>query len=179
MSDIAQAFITKARALLVTDYLPKIERCLEELSDEDVWWRANPQSNSIGNLLLHLQGNVRQWITCGLGNAPDNRVREQEFAGHTNQPSGAELREALVAVVREADGVLARLDSSVMLERRLIQGHDVTILEAVFHVVEHFSMHTGQIILLTKICTGGDLAFYDFSTGRPVPRWREAKDVEQ
>ena len=77
---ISAAFISQARYLLREEYLPKIERCLEQLSDEQVWWRANAKSNSIGNLLLHLSGNVRQWIVGGLGGAPDQRNRDAEFA---------------------------------------------------------------------------------------------------
>src|SRR6266446_1415386 len=76
---VAAAFIAQARTLFMDDYLGKIERCLETLSDQDVWWRANEESNSIGNLLLHLTGNVRQWIISGLGGATDQRVRQTEF----------------------------------------------------------------------------------------------------
>ena len=67
MNEVAQAFITEARSHLLADYLPKIERCLERLSDEQVWWHANEHSNSVGNLLLHLEGNARQWIVSGVG----------------------------------------------------------------------------------------------------------------
>lgn len=159
------------------DYLPKIERCLEELSDEDVWWRANPESNSIGNLLLHLAGNVRQWIVSGVGGAPDERVRQQEFDARSGI-TRAELLARLRQVLRDADAALAALDVSHLLEQRRIQGDDVVLLEAIFHVVEHFSMHTGQIILLTKMLKGGDLKFYDFSGGRPEPVWKRTADDE-
>ncbi|HSL54105.1 MAG TPA: DUF1572 family protein, partial [Pyrinomonadaceae bacterium] len=76
---IAQNFLARAAEYLVGDYLPKIERCLENLSDEQIWWRANEESNSIGNLILHLCGNARQWIVCGVGSAPDARNRDAEF----------------------------------------------------------------------------------------------------
>lgn len=172
-NETAQIFIAQARSFLRTDFLPKIERCLERLSDEDVWWRANPESNSIGNLILHLAGNVRQWIVSGIGGAPDERVRQQEF----DERSGltrAQLLKRLQQVLDDADGALAALEPSKLLEQRQIQGNDVQLLEAIFHVVEHFSMHTGQIILLTKMLKGSDLKFYDFSSGRPEPGW--AKD---
>src|SRR5260370_33577372 len=80
MSEIGQAFIARCRYHFAEDFLPKIERCLELLNDEQIWWRANPQSNSIGNLILHLSGNVRQWIVSGLGDAADSRDRDREFA---------------------------------------------------------------------------------------------------
>src|SRR5882724_11589136 len=76
---VSGSFIDEARRLLVQEYLPKIERCLEKLTDEQVWWRPNPESNSIGNLLLHISGNARQWIVCGLGTATDQRQRQTEF----------------------------------------------------------------------------------------------------
>lgn len=172
MNEVAEAFIAQARALLNGDYLPKIERCLERLSETDVWWRANSESNSIGNLLLHLAGNARQWIISGVGTSADGRVRQLEFDERSSIPR-AELLANLKRTLDEVDGVLARLDPSSMLERRLIQGNDVTVLQAIFHVVEHFSMHTGQIILITKMLTTEDLKFYDFSGDAPTPNWRK------
>ena len=173
MNDIAQAFIAQSRSLLQTDYLPKIERCLERLTDEEVWWRANPESNSVGNLLLHLAGNVRQWIVSGIGGEPDARVRQQEFDERAIIPRG-ELLSRLQQTLGEVDEVLSRLDAGRLLERRKIQGSRVTVLEAIFHVVEHFSMHTGQIILLTKMLKTSDLKFYDFSDGVPAPTWNKS-----
>lgn len=171
MSDAAQAFIVKARSLLAGEYLPKIERCLERLSDEEVWRRANAESNSIGNLLLHLSGNARQWIVSGVGQTEDGRERQLEFDQREVVPRD-ELLRRVRQTLAEVDDVLARLDSSRLLEPRRIQGYDVTVLEAVFHVVEHFSMHTGQIILLTKLIKSADLKFYDFSAGDPKATWR-------
>src|SRR5882672_5087811 len=167
MNEIGQSFIAGARAYLTDDYLPKIERSLELLTEEQIWWRANPQSNSIGNLLLHLSGNVRQWIVCSLGGNPDLRDRDSEFAERRTIPR-AELLDRLRQTLLEADETLARFDLHKLLERHVIQGMEVTALEAIFHVVEHFSMHTGQIILITKMLQQRDLDFYDFSTGAPV-----------
>lgn len=172
MSDTAQDFISEAREYLRGHYLAKIERCLERLTDEQVWWRANAESNSVGNLLLHLEGNARQWIVAGVGGGgEDVRERDGEFAAEGGR-SRAELLEKLRRTLAEIDGVLARLDDEGLAERRRIQGRDVTVLAAVFHVVEHFSMHTGQIVLLTKMLTARDLAFYDFSGGAPREAWR-------
>lgn len=160
MNEIGQSFIAGARAYFTEDYLPKIERSLELLTDEQIWWRANPQSNSIGNLLLHLSGNIRQWIVCSLGDAPDERDRDSEFAERHMIPRD-ELLARLKQTLSEADAALAKFDAAKLLERHLIQGCDVTALAAIFHVVEHFSMHTGQIILLTKQLTARDMHFYD------------------
>jgi uncharacterized damage-inducible protein DinB len=162
MTDVSRAFLQKSRSLLVSEYLPKIERCLERLSDEDVWSRPNDASNSIGNLLLHLRGNVTQWIIGGVGQRPYERRRQQEFDERRNIPT-KELIAKLRAVVEEADDIIRGLDADALMRKRQIQDYEVTALEAVYHVVEHFGMHTGQIILLTKARTGEDLKLW-----RPV-----------
>ena len=167
---VGEAFLAKARELLASDYWPRIKRSLEILSDEQIWWRSHNQSNSIGNLILHLSGNARQWIVGGVGGANSVRDRPQEFAERSLIPR-EELIQGLRETLADVDAVLLRLDPATLLERRTIQGCDVTLLEAIFHVVEHFSMHTGQIILLAKMLTGRDLAFYDFSSGAPTPSW--------
>jgi len=151
---------------MLGDYLPKIERCLEKLTDEQIWWRPNSQTNSIGNLVLHLSGNARQWIVCGLGDQPDHRNRSLEFEQSEIIPR-TQLLERLTGTLREVGEVLTKLPVEVLLEGREIQGREVEVLEAIFHVTEHFAMHTGQIIMLTKILAQKDLGFYDFSTGKP------------
>jgi uncharacterized damage-inducible protein DinB len=166
----SRAFIAHASKFLVSDYLPKIERCLEKLTDDQIWWRPNEESNSIGNLILHLCGNVRQWIICGVAAQPDNRDRDSEFA-QREIISRSELLTLLHSTLSEAQTTLRDLDPSVLLEHRKIQGNDVELLEAIFHVTEHFSMHTGQIIMLTKMFTASDLRFYEFEDDVPVHRW--------
>ncbi len=173
-NEIARAFIFRARAFLLSDYLPKIERCLEQLTDDQIWARPNAESNSIGNLILHLCGNSRQWIISGLGNQPDQRTRDAEFAqrgGSAKEELVSKLRATLAGV----EAVLTSLDSATLLEKRIIQGKEVDVLEAIFHVTEHFSMHTGQIIFLTKLLTASDLHFYDFEDGVPMHRWHSAR----
>ena len=173
MSELAtsKAFLACASEFLVGDYLPKIERCLERLTDDQIWWRANEDSNSIGNLILHLCGNARQWIICGVGGQPDHRDRDSEFAQRETIPRD-ELLTLLRTTLSEVQTTLRDLDPSILLEKRKIQGNDVDILEAIFHVTEHFSMHAGQIFLLTKLLTATDLRFYEFEAGAPVVRWR-------
>ena len=175
LNEIGKLFITRSRYHLSEDFLPKIERCLELLKDEQIWWRVNPQSNSIGNLILHLSGNVRQWIVSGLGSAADSRDRDAEFA-QRDVISREELIAKLKQTVDDADATLAKFDVDKLLNRQNIQGCDVPALEAILHVVEHFSMHTGQIILLTKMLAEADLAFYDFSGATPSPKWRNAPE---
>jgi len=170
MNETGREFIARSRHHLVEDFLPKIERCVTLLSDEQIWWRPNAESNSIGNLLLHLSGNARQWIVCGLGGDTDARDRDSEFAQRETIPR-AELLSGLRQTIREVDGTLAKFDMDSLVEKKMIQGLEVTALEAILHVVEHFSMHTGQIILLTKVLTSSDLRFYEFEGDTPRLRF--------
>jgi uncharacterized damage-inducible protein DinB len=168
---VNKAFVDRALEYLLDHYLPKIERCLERLTDEQIWWRANEESNSIGNLILHLCGNARQWIVCGVGSAPDARNRDSEFEQRDVIPRD-ELVTLLRSTLSDVHTTLQSVDPSTLLEYRKIQGNNVDILEAVFHVTEHFSMHAGQIFLLTKLLTATDLRFYDFEADAPVETWR-------
>jgi uncharacterized damage-inducible protein DinB len=170
--EVSRAFLQQARHFLKNDYLPKLEKCLNTLTDEQVWWRANPESNSIGNLCLHLAGNARQWIISGLGGEFDARARQLEFDERAIIPR-SELLTSLRETLDGVDTVLAKFELDRCLDQYEIQGSKVTALEAIFHVTEHFSMHTGQIILLTKMLSQRDLAFYNFSTGAPVRAWLE------
>jgi uncharacterized damage-inducible protein DinB len=168
--EIGQAFIDCSRAYLVGDYAPKIHRALERLSDEDIWWRPNEASNSIGNLILHLAGNARQWVVAGIGEGPDLRRREAEFSADGNL-TRSHLLAHLDGALEEVDEVLARLSPDELSESRVIQGMDVSVLDALYHVVEHFSTHTGQIIYLAKLRTGSDLGFWEIKDGKAIPRW--------
>jgi uncharacterized damage-inducible protein DinB len=158
-ANVSAAFLRRSSSLLTTDYLPKIERSIEGLTDDDVWWRANDASNSIGNLLLHLRGNTRQWIIGGIGGREDVRRRQEEFDERAHTPA-AGLIAALEDVVREADRVIRAVDPAALPGMRRIQGYDVTVFDAIYHVVEHFSMHTGQIILLAKARSGRNLGLW-------------------
>jgi len=169
---VGDAFLAQARDSLKGDYLPKLERCLVGLTEEQIWWRPGSESNSIGNLLLHLAGNARQWIISGLGGEIDGRVRDQEFDESTVIP-GSYLISYLKQTIEQVDAVLAGFDPQRILNQFQIQGTNVTALEAIFHVTEHFSMHTGQIIFVTKMLSHGGLNFYHFSNGVPVQTWRD------
>jgi uncharacterized damage-inducible protein DinB len=155
-----ELFISEARRHLMQEYLPWLRACLARLSEAEVWWRPNEKSNSIGNLILHLCGNIRQWIIHGVGGAADRRDRPAEFAAREFF-SKAELLAKLESTLAEVDAVLANLPVEKLTEPRVIQGFDVTVLRAIFHVVEHFSYHTGQIIYITKMRTGEDLKFWN------------------
>lgn len=155
---LAEVCVRQWRSRLEERYLPRIIGCLEQLSEEDIWWRPNDASNSIGNLVLHVCGNMRQWIISGLGGAEDLRERDKEFSERGPIARGA-LREELQRTVRETCGVLARLKPGALTRRCRVQGYDVTGYEAAAHVIEHVAYHAGQIIYATKIKRAKDLGF--------------------
>jgi uncharacterized damage-inducible protein DinB len=166
----AAAFLAQSREYLTGHYLPKLRAAVEPLSDTDLWWRPNESSNSIGNLLLHLAGNIRQWIVSGVGGAPDRRDRAAEFA-RRDPLARSELLATFTEAVLEADAVLARTDPASLGERRPVQGREVTVLQAVYHAVEHLALHAGQIIYLAKLRSGKDLGFYRMEGNIPRPAW--------
>jgi uncharacterized damage-inducible protein DinB len=137
----------------------RIETCLGKLNPDQIWARRSEQENAVGNLVLHLCGNVRQWIIASIGGAPDQRERDAEFAARGGVPA-AELADRLRASVEEAAGVIERLTATRLAARIVVQDYDASVLEAIYHVVEHFSMHAGQIIFATKMMTSEDLGFY-------------------
>ena len=167
-SRVASIFLADVQRLLAKQDLPSIEKCLQQLSEEDIWWRPNPASNSAGNLVLHLCGNVRQWIISGLGGDEFARERDLEFSER-----GPIARQALVRqlrrTVREACQVLARLPEDDLLKKYKIQGYHPTGLEAALHVAEHFSYHTGQIIYIAKLKHARDLKLTRLPAAKVAP----------
>jgi hypothetical protein len=151
-------FLASSQRLLAKQSLTRIVKCLQQLTEEEIWWRPNSESNSAGNLVLHLCGNVRQWIISGLGGAKDKRERDREFAERGPIP-----RKVLVAqlrrTVRDACQVLAHLPDDSLSRKYVIQGFHVTGLDAAFGVTEHFGYHAGQIIYITKLKRAHDLRF--------------------
>jgi uncharacterized damage-inducible protein DinB len=142
------------------EYLPKIISCFDQLSEEDAWWRAHETDNSIGNLLLHLNGNIRQWILGGIGGVEIVRHRQQEFDERNHIPK-AELLKIFQATLQEADSVLELFDPEKLLEVRHFQKWEHTCLYAISHVVEHVAQHMGQIIYITKLRKGIDTKFFN------------------
>ena len=169
MDRACELFIRQSQNLLLKDYLPKIEKCLEVLPEADLWWRPHPTSNSVGNLLLHLSGNLHQWIVAGVGGLEDDRQRAQEFSADGGS-SAAVLIGKLRATVQQAVYVLDGLEQDLLEQPRTIQGIQITVLGAIYHAVEHFSMHVGQIIYITKLRTGRDLGFYTIGEDGAVQR---------
>lgn len=168
---LAQICLRQWRSRFEERYLPRIAGCLEQLPDDEIWWRPNEASNSVGNLVLHICGNMHQWIISGLGGAPDLRERDKEFAERGPIP-GAALRKRFEQTVAEASAVMARLKPQVLTQKYRIQGYEVTGYEAAAHVIEHVAYHTGQIIYVTKLKRAKDLGFTKLPTEASKPAER-------
>jgi uncharacterized damage-inducible protein DinB len=137
--------------------------CVGRLTDAQVWERHGAHENAVGNLVLHLCGNMRQWVMHGVGGAKDVRVRDAEFSAN-GELTGANLIELFETTVAEARGVITSLPAERLMERITPQTHEVSVLGAIYQVVGHVQQHMGQIILLTKQMTRQDL---DLTMPRP------------
>ena len=153
------AFLEFSRRKLLEEYWPRLRVSVESLTDEQMWWRPNQSSNSVGNLILHLNGNVRQWLVAAFARREDARDRPAEFAERQLIPA-AQLLDALGRTMQEVAVVLPRISEADLLATYRIQGYTVSGLDAVYHVVEHFGMHYGQMVYITKLLGGADLGFY-------------------
>src|SRR4051812_28596363 len=141
---VGRAFIEVARHQLA-ERADRIGHCVGQLDDAQVWWRPHESMNSVANVLLHLCGNLRQWIVSGVGGVPDVRDRPAEFSERGAIPRD-ELLGRFRATVAEVDGVLANLDDARLLEPRRVQGFDETVLSATWHSLEHLGGHAQEII---------------------------------
>ncbi len=161
-SEIATLFLNYSTQKL--DQMAKhIQDCMGKLNTEQIWQRHAAPENAIGNLILHLCGNMRQWIMHGVGGAPDIRTRDAEFYT-TDSLSPEQLIRLLQSTFQEASLVISTVPHERLTERTHPQNHDVSVLDAIYLVVGHVQQHTGQIILLTKQMLGHDL---DLTIPRP------------
>lgn len=168
-SEICEAFASAARHTL-SEGLHKIGHCASQLTDDHLWWRPRPEMNSIANLLLHLSGNLRQWIVAGVGNAKDIRNRPMEFADRSGRCK-AEILGIIQKVVSEADAALAGLTPDQFISPRRIQGYDTTVIAAIMDTIPHFRGHVQEIIQMTRQQLGEKYRF-DF-----VPKGKEQESA--
>jgi len=167
MQESIEKTFVNASAAMLEQFCGRIETCITKLTPEQAWGRHGENENAPGNLVLHLTGNVRQWILSGVGNSPDIRDRDREFDSRGG-PGIGEMKTGLRSTVDAAATLIRALPPERLADRICVQGYDLTVLEAILHVVEHFSGHTGQIIFATKFLTGEDLGFYEhLGTSRP------------
>ena len=139
--------------------LTRIEKCLAMLNEEQAWTSPGPRMNSVGNLILHLNGNIGQYILSALGHGSDNRKREKEFMASSRMPM-KELMDGQLTTLQKASALLNDLTDKDLIKDYKVQGFEMNGVSILVHVTEHYSYHTGQIALLTKLMTGNDLGFY-------------------
>jgi uncharacterized damage-inducible protein DinB len=159
-SQIHTALLHEVDHRLFEESLTRILTCLDKLTNEQIWWRPNESSNSIGNLVLHLCGNVRQWIGSGLGDLEDHRKRQTEF-DERRVISKENLVSELLTTMMMAREIISTLPENELLKLRPVQTFEETGLTILIHVTEHFSYHTGQIAYITKLLSDSALAFYE------------------
>jgi uncharacterized damage-inducible protein DinB len=148
----------------------RVQACAARLSDEQMWWRGGENENALGNLILHLCGNMNQWIGTGVAGKADTRDRDSEFDARTG-PGRDVLMKTLADTVAATSDIIRTLPHARLTETmNPVQGYNVTKLEAIGHVVEHFGYHTGQVVYLTKALTHADLGFYGHLRGPGVHR---------
>ena len=158
-TDLRTAFVLEVQRRLFEESWPRLKRCLDLLEEEEVWLRPNENSNSVGNLVLHLCGNARQWIVSGLGGTPDERRRSEEFA-ERGPILKAHLHELLDALQPEIIQILDGLTGDDLLKIYNIQGFSENGISVLVHVVEHFSYHVGQVSYFVKARKNLDLGYY-------------------
>jgi len=144
---------------VIEESLARIQQCMDLLTTEELWYRHNSNTNSIGNLVLHLEGNIRQYIVSGIGKTADMRERDKEFMegySYTSQ----ELLDRLTTTLYTANDVVSKLSFDALAEEVTIQGFQHTNLSAIIHVIEHLSYHVGQITYFTKYIKDIDTAYY-------------------
>lgn len=154
-----RALIDEVKRRIMHESVPRIKKCLSHLSTDEIWHRPNENVVSVGNLILHLQGNLRQWVLSSLGGHPDHRQRDDEF-DRTKPVPATELGQQLDALMREMEVVLDRLTPADLVATYRVQGYDETGVAILMHVTEHFSYHTGQITYFVKTRQNVDMQYY-------------------
>lgn len=156
---ITQALVQEFERRVMGESIPRIQKCLNLLSEEEVWHRPNENIVSVGNLILHLCGNARQWILSGVGEQIDHRERNAEF-----EERGPIAKNQLIEQMDQVGGairnVLQNLEPEILLEKRSVQAFEESVLSMLVHVIEHFSYHTGQITFLTKSLKNVNTKYY-------------------
>ena len=156
--------ISETKRRLFEESVPRLKKCLNQLSEQEIWYRPNDNSNSIGNIVLHLCGNVRQWILSGLGKQNDIRTRQQEF-DERGPISTENLIQKVDELMIEVDKVLDSVTPEMLLKNHNVQVYEETGLSILVHVVEHFSYHVGQMTYFVKWRKDMDMSYYSEDLG--------------
>ncbi len=154
------SFIMEIKRRLFEENVPRLKKCVGELTDSQIWYRPNLHSNSVGNLVLHLCGNVRQWILAGVGGEKDVRERQKEF-DEKGPISTEKMLKDLDDLIMAVDQVLDQIEASALLKMYDVQGYKESGLSILIHVTEHFSYHIGQMTYIVKMLKDMDMGYYE------------------
>ena len=160
MTKVVEILKEEFHRRMIEEGLDRIEKCFSILSEDQIWHRENENTNSIGNIVLHLCGNIRQYIMSGIGNEADTRERDEEFKLSSRIDSKTLLLK-IKDTVQSANNVVSNLDPKVFSEDRKVQGFNENVTSIVVHVIEHYSYHIGQITYYTKYITNKDTGYYE------------------
>lgn len=150
----------------------RIDHCLDQLNDQEVWWRPKARMNSIGNLILHINGNLTQWVLHGLGGQKDLRNRPSEFESRqTNTKQN--FKKLLTDLKDQINKILTDFDSTKLLDEKKIQGFNVLLLNGIYSTMTHLEGHTGQIVYITQIIKGDEYKLF----WQPQTDEQESKNI--
>jgi uncharacterized damage-inducible protein DinB len=153
LSDVALAALRSR----ITRILPtQIRSCVEELTEEQLWWRPNEQTNSVGNLVLHVSGSMRHYLSRSVGGIEYHRDRPAEFSERGPIPK-AQLLAIFDETISQAASILDSFDTSRFLEPTDEQDYVPTIFDMIFNIAIHLATHTGQIVFITKMLNEGSV----------------------
>jgi uncharacterized damage-inducible protein DinB len=153
------AFIDNILRYLIEENFPRVIKCLDMLSEEQIWYRPNAESNSVGNLVLHLAGNLTQWALDGIGGRTFKRERQAEFDADRTKTK-RELIGLMSQLKDDLDTLIRKISTAELLRVRPVQIYEESGVAILIHVTEHFSYHTGQIAYVTKWLTDQPTNFY-------------------
>jgi len=159
-AEILDNLINEVKRRMIEEGVERIRKSLEKLNLEEVWEKPNANSNSMGNLVLHLCGNVRQYFLAGIDQQKDTRERQKEFDVQEPIPT-SELMEKLDSLMEEVIVALDKITYNQLTETRRVQGFNETVLSILVHVTEHFSYHVGQITYYVKLKKNVDMNYYE------------------
>jgi hypothetical protein len=137
----------------------RINHAIRQLDDRQVWHRPSAESNSVGIILQHLEGNLRQWICSALGGDEYLRVRTAEFAAESRVPK-EQLLSNFSRLGNRVQEIVAAISSASLLDRKRIQGFDETVMSALYNAACHLELHAGQILFITKLLLGRNYKEY-------------------
>ncbi len=158
-NQFSEVFIEEIKRRLFTECFPRLEQCLHTLTEKEIWYRPNANSNSVGNISLHLCGNIRQWVIAGLGGHKDIRERQKEFDEQGPIPL-EKLLDLLSVLKKDVEAVLNEVTAEDLIKKREVQIYQESGLSILVHVVEHFSYHVGQVTYIVKMLKDVDTGYY-------------------